>query len=48
VPAATRVTLTYDWSGVGPSVREYLDFPPFPPDHLRDSLEHLAALVTGH
>jgi uncharacterized protein YndB with AHSA1/START domain len=47
VPAATRVTLTYDWSDVGPSVREYLDFPPFPPDHLRTSLQHLAALVTG-
>jgi hypothetical protein len=43
----TKVTLTYDWSAVGPEVREYLTFPPFPPDHLANSLEHLAALVAG-
>jgi hypothetical protein len=39
------VTHTYDWSGVGPGPREYLEFPPFPPDHLANSLEHLAELV---
>ena len=44
-PSATTVTLTYDWSAVGPDVREYLDFPPFPPDHLDNSLHHLAELV---
>jgi polyketide cyclase/dehydrase/lipid transport protein len=41
----TRVTLTYDWSGVGPEVREYLEFPPFGQDHLDNSLQHLSALV---
>ncbi len=44
-PSQTRVTLTYDWSAVGPEVREYLHFPPFPPEHLVRSLEHLASLV---
>ena len=43
--AGTRVVLTYDWSAVGPEVRTYLDFPPFPPDHLASSLRHLAELV---
>lgn len=42
----TTVTITYDWSGVGPEVREYLTFPPFPPEHLHNSLLHLAELVT--
>jgi hypothetical protein len=46
-PSATRVTLTYDWSAVPPHVREYLHFPPFAPDHLDNSLQHLAALVTA-
>jgi uncharacterized protein YndB with AHSA1/START domain len=44
-PDVTEVTHTYDWSGVGPGPREYLRFPPFPPDHLANSLEHLAELV---
>jgi hypothetical protein len=44
-PSRTTVTLTYDWSAVGPEVREYLQFPPFPPEHLDDSLRHLADLV---
>ena len=39
------MTLTYDWSAVSPSVREYLAFPPFAPGHLDDSLRHLAAMV---
>lgn len=43
--AGTSVTLTYDWSAVGPEVREHLHFPPFGPDHLDRSLRHLAALV---
>jgi hypothetical protein len=43
--SATTVTLTYDWSGVGPEVHEYLHFPPFPPEHLPSSLDHLAELV---
>ena len=44
-PSRTTVTLTYDWSAVGPEVREYLQFPPFPRDHLDNSLQHLSNLV---
>jgi len=44
-PAQTTVTLTYDWSAVGPEVREYLHFPPFEPGHLERSLQHLSDLV---
>ena len=43
----TEVKLTYDWSAVGPAVRAYLRFPPFPPDHLTSSLQHLGALVAS-
>jgi hypothetical protein len=43
----TEIELTYDWSAVGPETREYLEFPPFPPDHLENSLTHLAELVRG-
>jgi hypothetical protein len=45
-PSRTTVTLTYDWSAVGPEVREYLAFPPFKPHHLDNSLWHLSGLVT--
>ncbi|MFL6207013.1 MAG: SRPBCC family protein [Acidimicrobiales bacterium] len=45
-PSQTSVTLTYDWSAVGPEVREYLHFPPFPREHLERSLDHLAGLVS--
>jgi hypothetical protein len=41
----TLVTLTYDWSAALPHVREHLPFPPFPPDHLDNSLQHLSNLV---
>ena len=44
-PSQTKVTLTYDWSAVAPEVHEYLQFPPFPPEHLDNSLQHLADLV---
>lgn len=40
----TAVTLTYDWSRV-PADRRGIGFPPFPPDHLDNSLKHLAALA---
>ena len=43
---ATNVTLTYDWSAVPDEVRAYLDFPPFPADHLDNSLRHLRELIT--
>jgi hypothetical protein len=46
-PSRTTVTLTYDWSAVPPSVREYLQFPPFGQDHLDNSLQHLSDLVRG-
>jgi hypothetical protein len=44
-PSQTKVTLTYDWSAVGPEIREHVPFPPFPPDHLDNSLQHLSDLV---
>jgi hypothetical protein len=44
-PSQTTVTLTYDWSAVPADVREYLQFPPFGPDHLDNSLQHLSQLV---
>jgi hypothetical protein len=44
-PSRTTVTLTYDWSAVGPEVREYLTFPVVPQDHLERSLQHLSDLV---
>ncbi|MGP3936979.1 hypothetical protein [Nonomuraea sp. KM88] len=45
-PSKTEVTLTYDWSAVPDSSRAYLQFPPFGPDHLANSLHHLAELVS--
>jgi hypothetical protein len=50
VPAGldkTKVTLTYDWAAVPDSLREHIGFPPFPPDHLSNSLAHLAELATS-
>ncbi|SCK25352.1 polyketide cyclase [Streptomyces sp. WMMB 322] len=44
-PSETEVTLTYDWSAVPQSIREYIDFPPFGPEHLTNSLHHLAELA---
>jgi hypothetical protein len=44
-PDKTKVTLSYDWSAVGPIPRQHIQFPPFPPDHLDNSLSHLAAIV---
>jgi uncharacterized protein YndB with AHSA1/START domain len=43
----TEVTLSYDWSAVPDSVRQNISFPPFPPDHLSNSLAHLADLATS-
>ena len=45
-PSTTTVTLSYDWSPVPDSLREHIGFPPFPPEHLGNSLAHLAELVT--
>lgn len=41
----TEVTLTYDWSQVPQRIREYINFPPFGPEHFTDSLRHLAELA---
>lgn len=46
-PSETEVTLTYDWSAVPPFRREFIAFPPFGPDHLANSLAHLAELATA-
>ena len=44
-PSETEVRLTYDWSAVPQSIREYIQFPPFGPEHLTNSLHHLAELA---
>jgi hypothetical protein len=45
-PFETEVTLTYDWSAVPQFIRERgIQFPPFGPEHLTNSLHHLAELV---
>jgi uncharacterized protein YndB with AHSA1/START domain len=41
----TEVTLTYDWSAVPQDIREHIGFPPFDPQHLENSLKHLAELA---
>jgi hypothetical protein len=46
-PSETTVTLTYDWSAVPDPIREHIGFPPFPPDHLGNSLAHLAELASS-
>lgn len=44
----TQVTLSYDWSAVTEEVlRRQEQWPPFSPDHLDDSLTHLANLVVA-
>ena len=46
-PSDTTVTLSYDWSAVAEDTREHIGFPPFPLEHLSNSLDHLAELVTS-
>ena len=43
----TEVTLTYDWSAVPQETRDVIQFPPFDPSHLENSLSHLAALAVN-
>ncbi len=45
-PSKTKITLSYDWSAVPGPLRQHIGFPPFPPDHLGNSLAHLAELAT--
>lgn len=40
----TAVTLTYDWSNVAPHMRD-IEFPPFEPQHLDNSLKNLASIA---
>jgi hypothetical protein len=42
--ALQEVTFSYDWSAGPQSIREHLQFPPFGPGHLTNSLHHLAEL----
>jgi hypothetical protein len=43
----TEVTLSYDWSRVPQFIRDRgIQFPPFGPEHLTNSLRHLAVLAT--
>ena len=44
-PDETEVTLSDDWSAVGPVPRQHIQFPPFEAEHLDSSLGHLAAIV---
>jgi len=46
-PSRTEVTLTYDWSAVPSYTREHIGFPPFDPQHLDNSLKHLAELAVA-
>jgi len=46
-PSETRVTLSYDWSAVPDAIRQHIGFPPFPAEHLDNSLAHLAELVSS-
>ncbi|MCP9271279.1 SRPBCC family protein [Mycolicibacterium arenosum] len=46
VSEGVEVTLTYDWSAVPAELRQHIEFPPFGPDHLENSLSHLAMLAT--
>jgi uncharacterized protein YndB with AHSA1/START domain len=46
-PSSTAVTLSYDWSAVPDSVREHIGFPPFPPEHLGNSLAHLSMMAVA-
>jgi Polyketide cyclase / dehydrase and lipid transport len=44
--SGTEVTLTYDWSAVPQFIRDRgIQFPPFGPEHLTNSLHHLAELA---
>lgn len=45
-PSETGVTLTYDWTAVPGDIRDRIGFPPFGPEHLPRSLDHLAEIAT--
>jgi hypothetical protein len=41
----TTVTLSYDWSAVPAEIRQFIQFPPFGPEYLDESLQHLAEIL---
>jgi hypothetical protein len=47
-PDETEVILTYDWSAVGPIPRQHIQFRPFPPDHLENSLSTWPRSLRGN
>ncbi len=48
-PSKSEVTLTYDWSAVPQFIRDRgIPFPPFGPEHLINSLHHLAELAAKY
>lgn len=47
-PSKTTVTLSYDWSATSDETRDRIGFPPFPPQHLANSLAHLAELCSDN
>ena len=47
-PSETEVRLSYDWSAVPEDVHQRVgQWPPFSPDHLNNSLAHLAEMVVA-
>jgi hypothetical protein len=46
-PSQSDVTLTYDWSAVPAELRQHIQFPPFDPAHLDNSLKHLSDLAAA-
>ena len=44
--SATKVTLSYDWTSVSEAMRQRIGFPPFPREHLSNSLQHLDELAS--
>jgi len=46
-PSEADVTLTYDWSAVPAEMRQHIQFPPFEPTHLENSLQHLSDLAAS-
>ena len=47
-PSEADVTLTYDWSAVPAELREHIGFPPFPAEHLANSLKNLSELASAN
>ena len=46
-PQRTRVTLAYDRSAVPTTLREHIEFPPFPRSHVENSRANLEKPAIG-